>query len=442
MRRIALLLAVLLFGCEEALPMRDAGTSVPVGSAAWDDTWRTFTAKQSIPTGQTCAQRPSEWTVDLDSREVRYSGCFFNRTMSGTHVLSPSQFQTLRAALRALVTSDAQCLADSTSFEVRVETSSGEQVLEECGPVGTRVAGFADVFRLLRSVVPEPVWNESITYLSATSRVVFGSFCPGGSDSNWLVDLTTGDFSYDACTSARARGRRTLNATERSDLRTALEGLRRSTRTFCGADKHELTITIPATGAVWADDFYGCRTDWNATFVEGMDPVFDALRSMSHEAPVEDAGIDAGPYPTGPAWPSSAQRVEVDYWRSYLSPFSTCALPDGGLTNHSTWSLDLDSGVIDYAVCYAQEHLYVVDSGVLSPAQLAAFTAAATTLEYVPWMSPPCSNDGEIDRFTVTTDASPLVLNQSGDYCPVQPIGFRVQSTQNPRTVLEAATHP
>lgn len=447
MRWMALAVAVLC-GCETASPTRDGGMGAPVATAVWDDSWRTFSAKQTVAMGPTCAQRPSEWTVNLDTREVRYSGCFFNRTLSGTHVLSPSQFESLRTALRGLVTSNAPCLADADDFEVRVQTLSGEQFLEDasgaCTSAGTRVDGFASVFQTLRSIVRQPLWDESITAFTASRHVVFGGpNCPGNSDSNWSVDLASGAFTWDTCTGSRASGSRTLAATEIAQIRTALEGVWLSTRTVCGADKPEQWI-ITATGLVWADDFYACRIDDLATviFVEGIDGVFNVLGALSHEPMVEDAGVDAGAYPTGPAWPSGAQHVEVLSAASPLAPNYDCILGDGGHVSRSTWSLDLDSGVIDFAVCYPQENLYVVDSGVLQPAQLQAFNLAAASIEYVPLIPPPCSNDGSVDRFIVNSAAGPLTLIESNDICEANPDWFRVRNAQAARMILETATHP
>lgn len=194
-------------------------------------------------------------------------------------------------------------------------------------------------------------------------------------------------------------------------------------------------ITIAAAdGGVaqtWADDFYACR-GWDAAYVEGIDGVFAVLRAL---LPKQDAG------PTGPAWPANAQHVEVEHALSLLGP-GGCQVPDGGTIMRSTWSLDLDSGVIDFAVCYPQEDLYVVDSGVLQPAQLEAFNTAASAIVFKPPLMPPCSADTDVDRFTVSSPTGVITLQDSLDRCVFPPGVFNVDHGRAARMVLEGATHP
>lgn len=148
-------------------------------------------------------------------------------------------------------------------------------------------------------------------------------------------------------------------------------------------------------------------------------------------------GVDAGPI-----WPADAQRVTEDYFYTQFAQFTHCDLPDGGAVSRSTWSLELDSGAIDYRVCYARENLYVVDSGVLQPSQLAAYKAAAGAVVRSAGQMPPCSGDTDVDRFTVVSPrAGVVILQDDGDHCLNQ--GYvPVDNGEALRAVLEAATHP
>lgn len=440
---------LLVAGCSGAGGGADAGAST--GQPVWSDAWRTFTAIETRAMG-VCGAQPSQWVVNLDTREVRSSGCFFDRTYAGTHTLSPLQFDALVAALRRLSSSSAQCIGDATQYVLQVDTLEGERRLEEatgaCNATGTRVTGLEPVFSILASTVRQPMWNPSITSFTASQQVVFGNSCSASSRSTWSVDLAREELTWVACNfPSFESGSRALTAAEGLMLRAALEDVWRSSRTSCGADKDELLVTIGApdggTAQRWADDFYACRTDLNAVFVEGLDGVFTVLRRLSFETGADggaDAGFDAGPM--GPAWPADGLRVDVLYLRSLLSMAPVCSFPDGGSTNRSTWSLDLDSGVIDFAVCFAEENLFVVDSGVLQPAQLDAFKTAADDMIFTPARTPPCSHDGDIDRFTIATPGGALILEDSFDNCPL-PIGvFHVERGRAAREVLEVATHP
>ncbi|MFT3708945.1 MAG: hypothetical protein QM817_14950 [Archangium sp.] len=278
-------------------------------------------------------------------------------------------------------------------------------------------------------------WNDSLTAFTATKQEVFGFGCT--QPSTWSVDLSSREFSYSACVYRNlVTGARTLTADEVARLRGVLENVSVSNRTGCGADAPELFVHFRSsdggTQVSWADDFYACRSEWGATFVAGLERVFDVLAIFTKAPPT------GGPY--GRAWPSNAQRVDIKRFPALNTP--PCTGHDGGMVASSSWSLDLDSGVIDFAVCYPQENLYVVDSGVLTAAQLDAFNTAANAMVFVPEPIPPCRFEGDLDAFVVFTATGPRSFQQVVDRCPLPFEVFAIEGGSAARSVLEAATHP
>ncbi|MFT3708943.1 MAG: hypothetical protein QM817_14940 [Archangium sp.] len=423
----------------------DAGTGAEL---VWDDAWRSFTVSRRGSAFMTvCANQLAEVTVNLDTREVRYAGCFHRSTTTGVVVLSEGQVTTLIEALRRVATSSRSCLADAALYRLRATTPAGEvafyDATAECTASGTRVDGLPAVFELLIAAVPNPVWDPSKISFAASQTVVFGQRCTASPISTWSFDLVSGRFTFSVCRFPTiVTDSRTLSTTEGDRLRAALASLMFSRRTACGADKPEQSIDVfDSLGAVsetWSDDFYACRPSSNVTFVEGIDTVFSVLNDLSVVPSVDAGVVDAGP--SGPAWPVDAQQVTVKRLHTFFGPL--CAQGDGGVVTESRWTVDLDSGVIDYAVCYPSENLYVVDAGALLPAQLSAFNAAANAIVFSPPLVPPCSADTDIDRFTVTSPAGTLSFQDSLDHCAYPPGVFSVINARAAREVLEAATHP
>ncbi|MFT3708944.1 MAG: hypothetical protein QM817_14945 [Archangium sp.] len=279
-----------------------------------------------------------------------------------------------------------------------------------------------------------PPWNASLTAFTATKQEVFGFGC--APPSTWSVDLSSREFSYSACVYFRniVTGSRSLTTNEVGRLRGELEDVFMSNRAFCGTDAPVLRVYFRSddggTAASWANDFSACNTQAGTTVVGGLERVFDLLTVFA-KAP------DAGG-PEGPAWPANAQRVVV----TRGAQPGACRRADGGLTVDSTWSLDLDSGAVDFEICEPQQNLYVVDSGVLTAAQLDAFNTAANAMVFVPEPIPPCASRGAFDVFRVTTATGTLSFEQAADHCPLPLDVFVVDGGSAARAVLEAATHP
>ena len=77
-------------------------------------------------------------------------------------------------------------------------------------------------------------------------------------------------------------GARTLNDAELAAMVAALRGISISTRTICGADKENLTLTVttPAGDSQYFDSFYSYLHQ--GVYVDGIDGVFEVSRSLAN----------------------------------------------------------------------------------------------------------------------------------------------------------------
>lgn len=258
-------------------------------TAVWDDSWRSLTATQTAPPSGPCAGKTSEWVVMREARTVNFSGCSFNRVFSTTYTLTPEQLDSLLEALQAVVRSSAACVTGGEVLRLKPRSDTSQRLFEEaagaCASTGTRVEGLSAVVNVLSAATPQPMWNPAMTSFKVSSRVVFGMTCTASSVSTWSVDLSRSQLLYSACKPpAFVSGSRVLTDHDAALLRTALENVWRSSRTVCGADKAEQLLEVAGadgTATTWADSFYGCRTEWDATFVDGLDGVTAVLRDLS-----------------------------------------------------------------------------------------------------------------------------------------------------------------
>lgn len=77
-------------------------------------------------------------------------------------------------------------------------------------------------------------------------------------------------------------GARTLTDAELAAMVAALRGISISTRTICGADKENLTLTVttPTGDSQYLDSFYICLHQ--GVYVDGIDGIFEVSRSLTN----------------------------------------------------------------------------------------------------------------------------------------------------------------
>ena len=108
-------------------------------------------------------------------------------------------------------------------------------------------------------------------------------------DRTFTLLLPTRELSWKLCevtdagTYALTTGQATIAAADFVPLSDALHGLRRATKTACGADKPVETIvfTTPAGDTTYEDDFYFCDITDTKPYVTGLGAVLEELDKLA-----------------------------------------------------------------------------------------------------------------------------------------------------------------
>lgn len=132
------------------------------------------------------------------------------------------------------------------------------------------------------------------TKIVVTDKGGFTAGAPDGStcspvDRTFTLLLPARELSWKLCEASDAgtysftTGQATIAAADFVALSTALHGLRRATKTACGADKPVETIvfTTPAGDTTYEDDFYFCDASDSKAYVTGLDAVFAELGKLA-----------------------------------------------------------------------------------------------------------------------------------------------------------------
>lgn len=130
------------------------------------------------------------------------------------------------------------------------------------------------------------------TKIVITEKGGFGAPGPDGStctqaDLTYTITLPSRSLAWKVCEAtdagplAFATGQTTLSEADFAPIAQALHGLRRATKTACGADKPEeaIVFTTPAGETTYLDDFYFCDAKDTKLYVTGIDAVLSAVRA-------------------------------------------------------------------------------------------------------------------------------------------------------------------
>ena len=132
------------------------------------------------------------------------------------------------------------------------------------------------------------------TKITVTQKGGFTPGPPDGStcslvDTTYTLSLPSRELSWKICEYgdggpyAFATGQRILSEAEFAPVSSALHGLRRATKTACGADKPSETIvfTTPAGDTTYYDDFYFCDANDTKAYVTGLGNVLAELSKLA-----------------------------------------------------------------------------------------------------------------------------------------------------------------
>jgi hypothetical protein len=139
-------------------------------------------------------------------------------------------------------------------------------------------------------VIPtNPLWPSNATKLEARVSGGFMPPPPAGStcqlsQQKFSLDIPTKTLSWEVCERTAAgpyamtKGALEIAAADYTAVDAAMDALKVTTETICGADKPYmvLEVTSPAGTKTLLDSFYSCQG--NGTYVDGIGGVFAALR--------------------------------------------------------------------------------------------------------------------------------------------------------------------
>ena len=138
------------------------------------------------------------------------------------------------------------------------------------------------------------LFPSDTTKIVITEKGGFGARGPDGStctqaDLTYTITLPSRALAWKVCETrdggpyAFTTGQTTLSEADFAPIAQALHGLRRATKTACGADKPEeaVVFTTPAGETTYLDDFYFCDAKDTKLYVTGIDAVITAVRALA-----------------------------------------------------------------------------------------------------------------------------------------------------------------
>ncbi len=136
------------------------------------------------------------------------------------------------------------------------------------------------------------IWPANATQMVVTSEgggfappAPTGSACQSG-QASFTLTVATRNFAWAECQTSGSgpytsiTSQRVLAQAEFDGLVEAIRGVTASTKTGCGADKGDLSLTVTTASGEheYLDDFYACLQ--LGTYVSGLDALFQASASL------------------------------------------------------------------------------------------------------------------------------------------------------------------